>query len=332
MLRSALLTLSLCLLLPAASFAHPLGTTPSIDPLEVGASELKPGKVKKPRKGKAGKAAKAAEEAAPTPPPDGDADGVPDADDQCPAEAEDVDGHEDADGCPDPDNDSDGINDVDDGCPMEAENKDGWDDEDGCPEAAPAIQPLKLSATLLNGTKLSGIVKRIVATDEDEPKSEPTEPTDIGIVVGEDSEFVTTWDQIRSLKSEKVVFTDAVDCYSEGVQELGDDAATWECTLKHPTVVKLAKSEHKGTHRLLDRKMQRMDFKLDEIECEGDSCEAIEETKTLPLYLYRLIAIEKSDDEYEAVTKLQTRLREMQQLQIKTATLEPLPEAAPAGE
>lgn len=67
-------------------------------------------------------------------PGDGDRDGIVDADDRCPAEPEDPDGFEDADGCPDPDNDHDGIPDVRDRCPKEAEDADGFEDDDGCPE------------------------------------------------------------------------------------------------------------------------------------------------------------------------------------------------------
>jgi cysteine-rich repeat protein len=71
--------------------------------------------------------------------------------DQCPAEPEDKDGFEDADGCPDPDNDKDGICDPwvaekglqekyqgvckgVDKCPDDPEDFDGFEDEDGCPE------------------------------------------------------------------------------------------------------------------------------------------------------------------------------------------------------
>src|SRR4051812_13214264 len=43
----------------------------------------------------------------PSAPRDSDGDGIPDAEDHCPQEAEDADGFEDADGCPDPDNDRD---------------------------------------------------------------------------------------------------------------------------------------------------------------------------------------------------------------------------------
>jgi outer membrane protein OmpA-like peptidoglycan-associated protein len=74
----------------------------------------------------------------PPPPPrdlgDDDGDGIVNADDACPLEAEDFDGFQDEDGCPDPDNDGDGIPDTLDQCPNEAEDFDGWQDEDGCPD------------------------------------------------------------------------------------------------------------------------------------------------------------------------------------------------------
>jgi hypothetical protein len=54
--------------------------------------------------------------------------------DLCPAEAEDVDGHQDEDGCPDLDNDSDALLDAADACPNEPEDLDGFEDEDGCPD------------------------------------------------------------------------------------------------------------------------------------------------------------------------------------------------------
>ena len=66
---------------------------------------------------------------------DTDRDGIQDADDACPNEPEDRDGHDDADGCPDPDNDGDGVLDSSDGCPDEAEDIDSFADDDGCPEA-----------------------------------------------------------------------------------------------------------------------------------------------------------------------------------------------------
>lgn len=65
---------------------------------------------------------------------DTDGDGIADADDGCPFNAEDFDGFEDDDGCPDIDNDKDRITDAKDNCPNEAEDKDGFQDEDGCPD------------------------------------------------------------------------------------------------------------------------------------------------------------------------------------------------------
>ncbi|MGM0576526.1 MAG: tandem-95 repeat protein [Myxococcota bacterium] len=65
---------------------------------------------------------------------DSDGDGIPDTDDQCPAQAEDFDGFADLDGCPDDDNDRDGIPDQLDRCPREAEDFNGVEDDDGCPD------------------------------------------------------------------------------------------------------------------------------------------------------------------------------------------------------
>ena len=65
---------------------------------------------------------------------DHDADGILDADDKCPNDAEDRDGFEDTDGCPDLDDDVDGIADAADKCPRAAEDRDGFEDADGCPE------------------------------------------------------------------------------------------------------------------------------------------------------------------------------------------------------
>ena len=67
-------------------------------------------------------------------PLDSDGDGLMDAEDRCPKEAEDPDKFEDADGCPDPDNDKDGIADASDVCPDAAEVVNGVDDADGCPD------------------------------------------------------------------------------------------------------------------------------------------------------------------------------------------------------
>jgi outer membrane protein OmpA-like peptidoglycan-associated protein len=66
--------------------------------------------------------------------PDPDRDGILRKVDACPAEAEDPDGFEDADGCRDPDNDADGVVDDDDRCPADPEDADGWEDADGCPD------------------------------------------------------------------------------------------------------------------------------------------------------------------------------------------------------
>lgn len=74
--------------------------------------------------------APAAKPAPPPPPKDSDGDGLIDADDRCPNDAEDRDGFEDGDGCPDRDNDQDGVADAQDKCPLTkgpAENK-------GCPD------------------------------------------------------------------------------------------------------------------------------------------------------------------------------------------------------
>ena len=65
---------------------------------------------------------------------DSDNDGIPDDVDQCPYEAEDIDGYLDEDGCPDLDNDKDGILDINDGCPNSKEDFDGFQDQDGCPD------------------------------------------------------------------------------------------------------------------------------------------------------------------------------------------------------
>jgi outer membrane protein OmpA-like peptidoglycan-associated protein len=65
---------------------------------------------------------------------DADRDGVPDAVDRCPDEAEDKRGPLDADGCKAADADGDGIIDAVDACPNEAEDRDGNADDDGCPD------------------------------------------------------------------------------------------------------------------------------------------------------------------------------------------------------
>jgi OOP family OmpA-OmpF porin len=65
---------------------------------------------------------------------DRDRDGIPDQQDQCPLQPEDLDGVTDDDGCPDFDNDGDGVGDVRDRCETEAEDIDGFRDDDGCPD------------------------------------------------------------------------------------------------------------------------------------------------------------------------------------------------------
>ncbi len=65
---------------------------------------------------------------------DNDGDGILDIEDQCPDEAEDIDGHADMDGCPETDADNDGVRDEDDKCPMKAEDINGFEDDDGCPD------------------------------------------------------------------------------------------------------------------------------------------------------------------------------------------------------
>jgi outer membrane protein OmpA-like peptidoglycan-associated protein len=65
---------------------------------------------------------------------DRDGDGIPNAEDSCPDEPEDIDQFEDENGCPDPDNDEDGILDDPDECPLEPEDLDRFEDENGCPD------------------------------------------------------------------------------------------------------------------------------------------------------------------------------------------------------
>jgi hypothetical protein len=72
---------------------------------------------------------------------DADADGIPDARDRCPLDAEDRDAHQDEDGCSEPDDDWDGVPDALDRCPMQAEDANGVRDEDGCADAATPTAP-----------------------------------------------------------------------------------------------------------------------------------------------------------------------------------------------
>ena len=82
----------------------------------------------------------------PVHPADRDGDGIPDATDKCPDQAEDFDHFEDEDGCPDPDNDHDGLADALDKCPNAAETPNGFEDEDGCPDALPPDVSIALAA------------------------------------------------------------------------------------------------------------------------------------------------------------------------------------------
>jgi hypothetical protein len=66
-----------------------------------------------------------------------DRDGIEDSLDQCPDQAEDLDGFNDQDGCLDADNDGDQVLDTIDKCPKEQEDIDQYQDQDGCPEFGP---------------------------------------------------------------------------------------------------------------------------------------------------------------------------------------------------
>ncbi|MBI4131973.1 MAG: thrombospondin, partial [Nitrosarchaeum sp.] len=62
--------------------------------------------------------------------------------DQCPTQAETVNGNDDSDGCPDvvtlQDSDKDGISDDYDKCPIQSEIINNYQDTDGCPDIVPA--------------------------------------------------------------------------------------------------------------------------------------------------------------------------------------------------
>jgi hypothetical protein len=77
---------------------------------------------------------------------DRDSDGIPDASDRCPAQAEDVDGFADDDGCPEDDVDRDGIPDRTDRCPLAAEDRNDFRDDDGCPDETERAMTEKASA------------------------------------------------------------------------------------------------------------------------------------------------------------------------------------------
>ena len=72
------------------------------------------------------------------PPTDADSDDISDSVDQCPTQAETVNGFQDSDGCPDEvDNDKDGIFDNSDQCPTVPETYNDYLDSDGCPDVIP---------------------------------------------------------------------------------------------------------------------------------------------------------------------------------------------------
>ncbi len=66
---------------------------------------------------------------------DGDSDGIPDDDDECPTKPEDKDGIQDSDGCPEEDVDHDKLPDDIDKCPLEPETVNQYKDDDGCPDS-----------------------------------------------------------------------------------------------------------------------------------------------------------------------------------------------------
>ncbi|HEU4411906.1 MAG TPA: OmpA family protein [Polyangiaceae bacterium] len=71
---------------------------------------------------------------------DADGDGVPDASDKCPGEKEDGAPPDAGDGCPNQDPDGDGITGQNDKCPNEPETKNDFEDDDGCPDKPPRVQ------------------------------------------------------------------------------------------------------------------------------------------------------------------------------------------------
>jgi hypothetical protein len=103
---------------------------------------------------------------------DADHDGIPDAGDRCPQDAEDPDGHEDHDGCAELDNDGDGVPDAQDKCALQPEMINGVDDDDGCPDeggdtstgVTPGQSPAKAAEqTFLRGRDLMKEKKYVAA-------------------------------------------------------------------------------------------------------------------------------------------------------------------------
>ncbi|MGE0872909.1 MAG: OmpA family protein [Kofleriaceae bacterium] len=102
--------------------------------------------------------------------PDADGDGVLGDGDACPDQAEDLDDHQDLDGCPELDNDLDGIPDAQDTCPSNPETKNGFDDEDGCPDQMPPEIGRTLTAT---GAQLRFESTRARVTDKAQAQLQP---------------------------------------------------------------------------------------------------------------------------------------------------------------
>ena len=145
------------------------------------------------------------------------------------------------------------------------------------------------------------------------------------MIAAETEEFETPWDNVKGITTDKLVFTEAVDCYSEGVEDLGEDLVRWVCTLKHPMKATLLKSEVKGPVRFHDSQLRRFEFWLEVTTVTGPSAEWVKTNRRLDLWMYRLVASEKNAVEYEAVSSLQAKLREALNTQIKKATFTPIP-------
>lgn len=275
-------------------------------------------------KDKKKKGKEATVEATPAPPPpDADGDGRPDSSDTCADQAEDVDGFQDEDGCPDPDNDADGVADAADRCPGEPENKDGWTDDDGCPEAPAKITPFLLEAELNDGTIVKGKVVRVTAYKDDGSSEEPLEMW----ISAEDAgkEFGAPWADVKGFTAEKFAFTENINCYSDGVEELGDERVAYECTLKLPYAPTLTKSPEKGKLRISDSSARRWTFSVEITETKGPSAEIIQQSRQLDWWLFKMAQREKGEDETAAMTTIQGRMKELLKTQPKKATFKPAP-------
>lgn len=92
--------------------------------------------------------------------------------------AEDLDGFKDDDACGDPDNDADGIEDAPDVCPDDAETRNNYRDTDGCPDEPPVeIAPLPRvpPATDTDGDGILDIEDRCATAAEDKDAFEDTD-------------------------------------------------------------------------------------------------------------------------------------------------------------